>query len=111
MNPALLSTPLVGTNLGSRACLTDQAGYSSDCRRERAILPQAPPLNSINHERPSIVRSSSTMNMPRQPHDFTKVAIDSFNSSGTFWDMQALEPDPCGFIIRRRRCALHAATP
>lgn len=93
------------------ASSTFQAGYSSSCRRESAMLPQALPLNSTNQTFPPRSRRNSIINKPRHPVSRIKRSAVDLRSSETGCETQALEPEPWGFIIRSLRWALHARTP
>ena len=51
------------------------------------------------------------MNSPRQPAAVSIRCAAPASAGSTAIERQALEPDPCGFIILTRRWALSARTP
>ncbi len=50
------------------------------------------------------------MNKPRQPLSAIKRRTGLISSSSSGMERHALEPEPRGFIMRIRRCALSAMT-
>src|SRR5262249_15774121 len=88
------------SDFGFNVSSTCQAGYSYPCRLQSAMLPQGRPLISTNQSFQASFRSISIINKPRQP-EFRIIASElCFNAPLTGSDSQALDPDPCGFIIR-----------
>src|SRR6266436_47423 len=86
----------------SSANSTCHAGYSSPWRRHSAMLPHGRPFSSTNQTFPDSSRRSSTMNKPRQPDRAINSPTVALTSSDTDCEAQALDPEPCGFIIRTR---------
>ena len=74
------------------------------------MLPHGRPLISMNQSVPCASRSSSIMNRPCQPNARRKRSAAASVSVDGAIATQALEPDPAGFIMRTRRCPLHATT-
>src|SRR5437762_7635355 len=92
-----------GTKPGSSADLIVHAGYSNPRRRARAIEPQARPLSSMNQAFPSASLKNSTMNIPRQPMERTKLSTGPQRRRSTGIETQADDADPSGLSIRSRR--------